>query len=117
MCLISMTQLHVLESRQEHRTNSKFVIPVWIMSPTIRRGGRGKGPITTHNDHEARPSNMRSYRNLFGPNSENDPGNPQASYIPLQRSTSHRGFSDPTPYFKGRFNPADYIQEPSGLSH
>ncbi|MFS7988288.1 hypothetical protein Hanom_Chr11g01032981 [Helianthus anomalus] len=117
------------------------------MPPAIRRGGRGKGPITTHNDHEVGPSNMRapsstrsenpqrhrrdqleparrstshsstpSYRHSFGPNSENEPDNPQASYIPLQRSVSHRAFGDPTPFFQGRFNPAYYIQEPVGFN-
>ena len=68
MCLISVTQLHVLESRQEHRTNSNYysslsfywlllfkVLKAGNMPPAIRRGrgGRGKGTIITHNDHEA----------------------------------------------------------------
>ncbi|MFS7907636.1 hypothetical protein Hanom_Chr01g00073681 [Helianthus anomalus] len=109
------------------------------------RGRRGRGQIVIHNDHEAGPSNTRapsmtrseepqrrrdhveparhstshsstpSYRHSFGPNSENDPNNPQPSYIPLQRSVSHRNFGDPTSYFRSQFNPADYIQEPSGF--
>ncbi|KAM0020953.1 hypothetical protein Hdeb2414_s0024g00645111 [Helianthus debilis subsp. tardiflorus] len=109
------------------------------------RGRRGRGEIITHNDHEAGPSNTRapsttrseepqrrrnlfeparhstshsstsSYRHSFGPDSENDPNNPQPSYLPLQRSVSHRNFDDPTPYFRGQFNPADYIQEPAGF--
>ncbi|MFS7999985.1 hypothetical protein Hanom_Chr12g01173061 [Helianthus anomalus] len=109
------------------------------------RGRRGRGQIVTHNDHEAGPPNTRapsmtrseepqrrrdhveparhstshsstpSYRHSFGPNSENDPNNPQPSYIPMQRSVSHRNFGDPTPYFRSQFNPADYIQEPSGF--
>ncbi|KAJ0925638.1 hypothetical protein HanRHA438_Chr04g0161971 [Helianthus annuus] len=117
------------------------------MRPAIRRGGRGKGPITTHNDHEAGPSSMRapsstrseepqrrrrnlfeaarrstshsltpSYRHSFGPNSENEPSNPQPSYIPLQRSVSHRSYGDPTPFFQGQFNSADYVQEPVGFN-
>ncbi|KAM0008822.1 hypothetical protein Hdeb2414_s0103g00794481 [Helianthus debilis subsp. tardiflorus] len=91
------------------------------MPPRIRRGGRGKGPITTHNDHEAGPSHLRtpfttmsaepqrnrrnlfeparrsvshsstpSYRHSLGPHSENEPDNPQPSYIPLQRSVPFR---------------------------
>ncbi|KAJ0578589.1 hypothetical protein HanIR_Chr05g0249611 [Helianthus annuus] len=107
------------------------------------RGRRGRGEIVTHNDHEAGPSNTRapsttrseepqrrrnlfeparhstshssSYRHSFGPDSKNDPNNPQPSYIPLQRSVSHRNFDDPTSYFRGQFNPADYIQEPAGF--
>ncbi|KAJ0725278.1 hypothetical protein HanPI659440_Chr12g0456911 [Helianthus annuus] len=109
------------------------------------RGRRGRGDIVTHHDHEAGPSGTRppsmtrseepqrrrdlyeparhstshsstpSYRHSFGPNSENDPNNPQSSFIPLQRSVSHRNYDDPTPYFIGQFNPADYIQEPSGF--
>ncbi|KAM0055289.1 hypothetical protein Hdeb2414_s0006g00204421 [Helianthus debilis subsp. tardiflorus] len=109
------------------------------------RGRRGIGEIVTHNDHEAGPSKTRapsttrseepqrrrnlfepawhstshsstpSYRHSFGPDSENNPNNPQPSYIPLQRSVSHRYFDDPTPYFRGQFNPADYIQEPAGF--
>ncbi|KAJ0705584.1 hypothetical protein HanPI659440_Chr14g0575061 [Helianthus annuus] len=108
-------------------------------------GRRGRGEIITHNEHEAGPSNTRapsttrseepqrrrnlfeparhstshtstpSYRHSFGPDSENDPNNPQPSYMPLQRSVSHRAFDDPTPYFRGQFNPADYIQEPTGF--
>ncbi|MFS7972904.1 hypothetical protein Hanom_Chr09g00850321 [Helianthus anomalus] len=70
-------------------------------------------PARRSTSHSSTPS----YRNSFRPNSENDPGNPQASYIPLQRSISHRGFGDPTAYFQGRFNPADYIQEPAGSFH
>ncbi|KAJ0946472.1 hypothetical protein HanRHA438_Chr01g0004341 [Helianthus annuus] len=65
-------------------------------------------PSTSH-------SSTPSYRNSFGPNSENDPNNPQPSYIPLQRSVSYRAFGEPTPYFRGQFNPADYIQEPAGF--
>ncbi|KAF5772996.1 hypothetical protein HanXRQr2_Chr13g0583721 [Helianthus annuus] len=117
------------------------------MPPAIRRGGRGKGPITTHNDHEAGPLHMRapastmsadpqrnrrnlfeparryishsltpSCRHTFGPNSENEPDNPQPSFIPLQRSVSHRSFGDHTPVFQGRFNPANYVQEPVGFN-
>ncbi|KAJ0724617.1 hypothetical protein HanPI659440_Chr12g0449611 [Helianthus annuus] len=109
------------------------------------RGRRGRGEIITHNDHEAGPSGTRppsmtrseepqrrrdlfeparhstshsstpSYRHSFGPDSKNDPNNPQPSYLPLQCSVSHRAFGDPTPYFRGQFNPADYIQEPAGF--
>ncbi|KAJ0725960.1 hypothetical protein HanPI659440_Chr12g0464821 [Helianthus annuus] len=109
------------------------------------RGRRGKGTDIAHNDHEAGPSNTRapsstrseepqrrrnlfeparhstshsstpSYRHSFGPDFENDPNNPQPSYMPLQRSVSHRAFDDPTPYFRSQFNPADYIQEPAGF--
>ncbi|KAJ0534664.1 hypothetical protein HanRHA438_Chr09g0403141 [Helianthus annuus] len=117
------------------------------MPPAIRRVGRGKGPITTHNDHKAGPSHMRapsstrseepqrrrrnlfeparrstshsstpSYRHSFGPNSENEPSNPQLSFIPLQRSVSHRSYGDPTPFFQSQFNPADYVQEPIGYN-
>ncbi|KAJ0816923.1 hypothetical protein HanPI659440_Chr00c09g0720931 [Helianthus annuus] len=109
------------------------------------KGRRGRGTDITHNDHETEPSNTRapsttrseepqrrrnlfeparhstshsstpSYRHSFGPDSENDPNNPQPSYTPLQRSVSHRAFDDPTPYIRGQFNPADYIQEPAGF--
>ncbi|KAJ0847005.1 hypothetical protein HanRHA438_Chr15g0731321 [Helianthus annuus] len=109
------------------------------------RGRRGRGEIVTHHDQEAGPSGTRhpsmtrseepqrrrdlyeparhstshsstpSYRHSFGPNSENDPNNPQPSFIPLQRSVSHRNYDDPTPYYVAQFNPADYIQEPSGF--
>ncbi|KAF5812602.1 hypothetical protein HanXRQr2_Chr03g0088281 [Helianthus annuus] len=109
------------------------------------RGRRGRGEIVTHHDKEAGPSGTRhpsmtrseepqrrrdlyeparhstshsstpSYRHSFGPDSENDPNNPQPSFIPLQRSVSHRNYDDPTPYYVAQFNPADYIQEPSGF--
>ncbi|KAJ0901967.1 hypothetical protein HanPSC8_Chr08g0331511 [Helianthus annuus] len=109
------------------------------------RGRRGRGEIVTHHDQEAGPSGTRhpsmtrseepqrrrdlyeparhstshsstpSYRHSFGPDSENNPNNPQPSFIPLQRSVSHRNYDDPTPYYVAQFNPADYIQEPSGF--
>ncbi|MFS7992446.1 hypothetical protein Hanom_Chr12g01082311 [Helianthus anomalus] len=147
MCLISVTQLHILESRQEHRTNSNCYSR---NMPRVIIRGRGRGrrireTIITHNDHEAGPSNTRapsatrseepqrqrrdlfeparhstshsstpSYRHSFGPDSENDPNNPQPSFIPFQRSASHRNYGDPSPFFVGQFNPEDYIQEPTG---
>ncbi|KAJ0911746.1 hypothetical protein HanRHA438_Chr06g0266591 [Helianthus annuus] len=119
------------------------------MPPAIRRGrgGRGRGTIITHNDHEAGPSNMRapsstrseepqrrrrnlfeharhstshsstpSYRHSFGPDSENNPNNPQLSFIPLQQSASHRSYGDPSPFFIGHINQADYVQEPIGYN-
>ncbi|KAJ0846026.1 hypothetical protein HanRHA438_Chr15g0720271 [Helianthus annuus] len=138
-----MTQLHILESRQELRTNSDYYsIFVFIfdlifnkfwsrkMPPVIfrgrGRGRRGRGEIVTHHDNEAGTSGTRhpsmtrseepqrrrdlyeparhstshsstpSYRHSFGPDSENDPNNPQPSFIPLQRSVSHRNYDDPT---------------------
>ncbi|MFS7906004.1 hypothetical protein Hanom_Chr01g00054311 [Helianthus anomalus] len=100
------------------------------MPPRFGRGGKGKGPISAPNDHEAGPSlrrtssttrnagpqgywrtrveptrrstshsSMPSYRHSFGPQSENEPNNPQPSYIPLQRSSSHHSFGDPTLVF------------------
>ncbi|XP_035830151.1 basic salivary proline-rich protein 2-like [Helianthus annuus] len=36
------------------------------------------------------------------------------SYLPLQRSGSHRAFQDPTPYFQSQFNPVNQVQEPEG---
>ncbi|KAM0046001.1 hypothetical protein Hdeb2414_s0009g00310631 [Helianthus debilis subsp. tardiflorus] len=56
------------------------------------------------------------YLHSFGSQSENEPNNPQPSFIPLQRSNSHHSFGDPTPAFQSRFNPANYIQESVGLN-
>ncbi|KAJ0525988.1 hypothetical protein HanHA300_Chr09g0318171 [Helianthus annuus] len=111
------------------------------MPPRFRRG-RGKAPMTGHDheagpSHRRTPSitmstspqepwrtyvepgrrsvslsSSPSYLHSFGPQSENEPNNPQASFIPLQRSNSHHSFGDPTPAFQSRFNPANYIQEP-----
>ncbi|XP_021986395.1 extensin-like [Helianthus annuus] len=52
----------------------------------------------------------------YGPQSKNEPGDSHHSYLPLQRSMSHRPFGDPTPFFQGQFNPANYIQEPVGFN-
>ncbi|XP_022041564.1 leucine-rich repeat extensin-like protein 5 [Helianthus annuus] len=111
----------------------------------FRRRGRGKGPITAPNNNEAGPSNARApsttesddaqqnRRNLFeparrsvshsstppnpyGPRSDHEASNPQPSYIPLQRSLSHNSFGDPTPVFRGRFNPANFLQEPGNFN-
>ena len=101
MCLISVTQLHILESRQEHRTNSNCysslsfyclllfkVLKVGNMPPAIRRGrgGRGKGTIITHNDHEAGPSNMRAPSST---RSEEPQRLRRNLFEPARHSTSH----------------------------
>ncbi|XP_021979645.1 extensin-like [Helianthus annuus] len=115
------------------------------MPPRFRRG-RGKAPLTGHDhevgpSHRRTPSitmstspqepwrtyiepgrrsvslsSSPSYLHSFGPQSENEPNNPQPSFIPLQRSNSHHSFNDPTPAFQSRFNPANYIQEPVGFN-
>ncbi|XP_022042186.1 extensin-1-like [Helianthus annuus] len=111
----------------------------------FRRRGKGKGPITAPNNNEAGPSNARApsttesddprqnRRNLFeparrsvshsstppnpyGPQPDYEPNNPQPSYIPLQRSLSHNSFGDPTPVFRGPFNPANFLQEPGNFN-
>ncbi|KAJ0940321.1 hypothetical protein HanRHA438_Chr02g0082051 [Helianthus annuus] len=69
-------------------------------------------PARRSTSHSSTPS----YHHSFGPNSENEPSNPQPSFIPLQRSVSHHSYGDPTPFFQGQFNPADYIQEPAGFN-
>ncbi|KAM0001360.1 hypothetical protein Hdeb2414_s0377g00880741 [Helianthus debilis subsp. tardiflorus] len=111
----------------------------------FRRRGRGKGPITAPDNNKAGPSNARApsttesddpqqnRRNLFeparrsvshsstppnpyGPRSDYEASNPQPSYIPLRRSLSHNSFGDPTPVFRGRFNPANFLQEPGNFN-
>ncbi|KAJ0452951.1 hypothetical protein HanRHA438_Chr15g0729371 [Helianthus annuus] len=111
-----------------------------------KRRGRGKAPFTSHDhevgpSHRRTPSitmstspqepwrtyiepgrrfvslsSSPSYLHSFGPQSENEPNNPQPSFIPLQRSNSHHSFGDPTLAFQSRFNPANYIQEPGGFN-
>ncbi|XP_022041669.1 proline-rich proteoglycan 2-like [Helianthus annuus] len=115
------------------------------MPPRFRRG-RGKAPFTSHDheagpSHRRTPSittstspqepwrtyveparrtvslsSSPSYHHSFGPQSENEPHNPQSSFIPLQWSNSHHSFNDPTPFFQSRFNPANYIEEPVGFN-
>ncbi|KAM0056770.1 hypothetical protein Hdeb2414_s0006g00222421 [Helianthus debilis subsp. tardiflorus] len=115
------------------------------MPPRFRKG-RGKAPITGHNhevgpSHRRTPpitmstspqepwrtyieparrsvslSSSPSYHHSFGPQSKNEPHNPQPSFIPFQRSNSHHSFNDPTPFFQSRFNPANLTEEPVGFN-
>ncbi|XP_021985065.1 leucine-rich repeat extensin-like protein 5 [Helianthus annuus] len=59
-------------------------------------------------------SSSPSYHHSFGPQSENEPNDSHHSLLPLQRSSSHRAFQDPTPYFQSRFNPENVSEEPMG---
>ncbi|MFS7992575.1 hypothetical protein Hanom_Chr12g01083931 [Helianthus anomalus] len=61
-------------------------------------------------------SSSPSYLHSFGPHYENEPNQPQPSFIPLQRSNSHHSYNDPTPAFQSRFNPANFVQEPMGFN-
>ncbi|KAJ0863174.1 hypothetical protein HanPSC8_Chr12g0526861 [Helianthus annuus] len=116
------------------------------MPPAIRKGGRGKGPITTH-DHEVGPSHMRapsstrsdeprrnrrnlfeparrstshsstpSYRHSFGLNSENEPDNPQPLFIPLKVPFRTVLLATLLRSLGGRFNPTNFFQEPIGFN-
>ncbi|KAJ0878318.1 hypothetical protein HanRHA438_Chr10g0438361 [Helianthus annuus] len=61
-------------------------------------------------------SSSPSYHHSFGPQSENEPNDSRHSFLPLQRSSLHRAFEDPTPYFQSRFNPENQVQEPMGFN-
>ncbi|XP_022019123.1 extensin-3-like [Helianthus annuus] len=61
-------------------------------------------------------SSSPSYHHSFGPQLENEPYDSHQSYLPLQRSGSHRAFQDPTPYFQSRYNPANVSEEPMGYN-
>ncbi|XP_021985011.1 nuclear cap-binding protein subunit 3-like [Helianthus annuus] len=56
------------------------------------------------------------YHHSFRPQSENEPNDSRHSFLPLQRSSSHRAFEDPAPYFQSRFNPVNQVQEPVGFN-
>ncbi|XP_022019583.1 extensin-like [Helianthus annuus] len=114
------------------------------MPPRFQRGGRGKAPFTSHDhevgpSHRRTPSatmsrspqedwrtyleparwsislsSSPSYHHSFGPQSKNEPNDSHHSYLPLQRSGSHRAFQNPTPYFQSQFNPANQFEEPMG---
>ncbi|KAJ0939805.1 hypothetical protein HanRHA438_Chr02g0065401 [Helianthus annuus] len=119
---------------------------IGLKMPTRFLRGRGKAPVTGHDreagpSHRRTPSitmstspqepwrtyiepgrrsvslsSSPSYLHSFGPQSENEPNNPQPSFIPLQRFNSHHSFGDPTPVFQSRFNPGNYVQEPVGFN-
>ncbi|MFS7998569.1 hypothetical protein Hanom_Chr12g01155441 [Helianthus anomalus] len=61
-------------------------------------------------------SSTPSIQNPYGPQPDYEPNNSQPSFIPLQRSVSHHSYGDPTPVFRGRFDPTNYIQEPVGFN-
>ncbi|XP_021995196.1 uncharacterized protein LOC110892334 [Helianthus annuus] len=79
------------------------------MPPRFRRGGRGKGPISAPNDHEAGPSHRRTPSTTRSA----DPQEPWRTYVePARRSISHSS----TPPYYNSYGPQSE-NEPEGSRH